>query len=986
MDPIDAQIAALEAEIANELAMQATPAPIAAEPSGYGLRQLAFDVPTGVARAGAGLADVLSYPVVKGLEYAGAPVETFGLSKLLSAGAEAAAPTLGVRPETKAQELISFLTPSPLSKAKLLGQAGTGLAAYLGSEAAQAVAPESEYAGLVGALLGPSAASTTARVAKGVVNKVAPTVGLIAGSDEALRNAAQAEVLANAGEEGAARLKLAQSLSSLSEGTGGVPLTAAEIAQTPSLAKYQQAIRQTQEGGNILTPAIETRQTELAAALNRLGVEPQQGDFALALRETAEQAATSKAAKEASMLETLGLTEQIKAATPTERGKLLRDAITERKDVADDLAEQAWLASPGDTKLDITAPLKATIDDFASFGELAKADIGEKAKRVIRKVEDVFANQNGIVTVDELQDIRSAAGRAMTEASGTNPRQARLMATLRENLDTAGIKYFYDQASGVRGGLPGTASTAIDLNALEKLSDAIQKTRESKQLFSQGVVGEITAIRQFKPKLATSKVIDRAVANPENAEEILSKFGKDSVEATTVRAELLSRIDAAKNPTDFIGKNKQVLKTIFGGEYNTLVKYAQSKGRGAPFEEFSKITDTAIPNKIFADTAQATKFANSFKDTELFQYARSKFINTKLTKSGDPLENLAKNKKIAEVYFPGDLPDLEAVLKDMQLAKSPQQLAAAATKGQSWTSQMSTTLGAIMSARGLLGVMKKGTVTGGVVGLGAGPIGSAAGAVGGYIASRIGSARESQLNELAAQFLANPSLLKFAKAPPTEQNVKTLLDRAAEMGYLGSKAAQESALEPAAPEQTTSAKIDIDAQIEAVTKEIEALQSESTPAKETVAVGKQNISIPTGKEFAPPSLVRAVMKVESGGKQEAVSAKGATGLMQLMPATAKALGVDPKDPQENVEGGSKYLQQMLNKYGKKDIALAAYNWGPGNIDRAIRQVKADGKRVTWANIMQAVKVPMETRLYVNKVLTNEREAQYGLERRELLKR
>jgi soluble lytic murein transglycosylase-like protein len=562
----------------------------------------------------------------------------------------------------------------------------------------------------------------------------------------------------------------------------------------------------------------------------------------------------------------------------------------------------------------------------------------------------------------------------MTEASGTNPRQARLMATLRENLDTAGIKYFYDQASGVRGGLPGTASTAIDLNALEKLSDAIQKTRESKQLFSQGVVGEITAIRQFKPKLATSKVIDRAVANPENAEEILSKFGKDSVEATTVRAELLSRIDAAKNPTDFIGKNKQVLKTIFGGEYNTLVKYAQSKGRGAPFEEFSKITDTAIPNKIFADTAQATKFANSFKDTELFQYARSKFINTKLTKSGDPLENLAKNKKIAEVYFPGDLPDLEAVLKDMQLAKSPQQLAAAATKGQSWTSQMSTTLGAIMSARGLLGVMKKGTVTGGVVGLGAGPIGSAAGAVGGYIASRIGSARESQLNELAAQFLANPSLLKFAKAPPTEQNVKTLLDRAAEMGYLGSKAAQESALEPAAPEQTTSAKIDIDAQIEAVTKEIEALQSESTPAKETVAVGKQNISIPTGKEFAPPSLVRAVMKVESGGKQEAVSAKGATGLMQLMPATAKALGVDPKDPQENVEGGSKYLQQMLNKYGKKDIALAAYNWGPGNIDRAIRQVKADGKRVTWANIMQAVKVPMETRLYVNKVLTNEREA------------
>jgi hypothetical protein len=968
MDPIDAQIAAIEAEIAQLQGEVAAPVATTA-PTGYSLGQLALDVPVGGAKAVAGLADILSYPVVKGLEYAGAPVETFGASKLVGLGAENLASRFGLQPETEVQEAVSFLTPSPLSKAKLLSQAGTGLAAYLGSEAAQKIAPESPYAGLVGALAGPGAASITAKLAKGVVNKVAPTVGLIAGSDEALRNAAQAEVLAAAGEEGAARLKLAQSLSSLSEGTGGVPLTATEIAQTPSLAKYQQAIRQTQEGGNILTPAIETRQTELAAALNRLGVEPQQGDFALALRETAGQAATSKAAKEASMLETLGLTEQIKAATPTERGKLLRDAITERKDVADDLAEQAWLALPGDTKLDITASLKASIDDFAGFGELAKADIGEKAKRVIRKIEDVFANQKGIVTVDELQDIRSAAGRAMVEASGTNPRQARLMATLRENLDTAGIKYFYDQASGVRGGLPGTASTATDLNAIEKLSNAIEKTRESKQLFSQGVVGEITAIRQFKPKLATSKVIDRAVANPENAEEILSKFGKDSVEATTVRAELLFRIDAAKNPTDFIGKNKQVLKTVFGEEYDTLAKYAQSKGRKTPVEEFTKVTDTAIPNKIFADTAQAKKFAAAFKDTELFQYARSKFINTKLTKSGDPLANLAKNKKIAEVYFPGDLADLEAVLKDMQLAQSPQQLAAAATKGQSWTSQMTTTLGAIMSARGLVGAMKKGTVTGGLVGLGAGPIGSAAGSIAGYIASRIGSTRESQLNELAAQFLANPSLLKFAKAPPTQQNVKTLLDRAAEMGYLGSKAAQEFASQPSA-EQPSSSDMDIDAQIEAVTKEIEALQGTTTTPQESVKVGKQNISIPQGEEFAPPTLVKAVMQVESAGKSKAVSPKGAAGLMQLMPSTAKDLGVtDRFDPQQNVEGGSKYLQQQLSKFGDSKLALAAYNWGPDNLQRAIVRTKKAGLKPTWENILDTVFVPKETQKYVNKVLT-----------------
>ena len=166
-----------------------------------------------------------------------------------------------------------------------------------------------------------------------------------------------------------------------------------------------------------------------------------------------------------------------------------------------------------------------------------------------------------------------------------------------------------------------------------------------------------------------------------------------------------------------------------------------------------------------------------------------------------------------------------------------------------------------------------------------------------------------------------------------------------------------------------------DSKLTALESEFESLKEllgQATLQPESIKVGKQNVSIPTGKKYAPPSLVKAVIQVESAGKPEAVSSKGAGGLMQLMPATAKQLGVaDRFDPEQNVEGGSRYLQQMLDKYGKTDIALAAYNWGPGNIDKAIRQVKADGKRVTWANIMQAVKVPQETRLYVNKVLNKE---------------
>lgn len=81
------------------------------------------------------------------------------------------------------------------------------------------------------------------------------------------------------------------------------------------------------------------------------------------------------------------------------------------------------------------------------------------------------------------------------------------------------------------------------------------------------------------------------------------------------------------------------------------------------------------------------------------------------------------------------------------------------------------------------------------------------------------------------------------------------------------------------------------------------------------------------------SLLQAVVQAESGGNPEAVSPAGATGLMQLMPNTARGLGVDPTDPKQNVEGGARYLRQMLDRYGDLPRALAAYNAGPGAVDK-----------------------------------------------------
>ena len=121
-------------------------------------------------------------------------------------------------------------------------------------------------------------------------------------------------------------------------------------------------------------------------------------------------------------------------------------------------------------------------------------------------------------------------------------------------------------------------------------------------------------------------------------------------------------------------------------------------------------------------------------------------------------------------------------------------------------------------------------------------------------------------------------------------------------------------------------------------------------------------------------LIQSIIFQESRGKLGQKSPAGAVGLMQLKKAAAKDMNVkDRTDPEQNLTGGTGYYRRLEKMFGDEELALAAFNWGMGNVGKKLKELERKGRQQTWGNVVKHFGVPSETIDYVKEVLERKKE-------------
>jgi soluble lytic murein transglycosylase-like protein len=418
-------------------------------------------------------------------------------------------------------------------------------------------------------------------------------------------------------------------------------------------------------------------------------------------------------------------------------------------------------------------------------------------------------------------------------------------------------------------------------------------------------------------------------------------------------------VDLIKNA---IATTKQV-----EGVYGSGV--AADVAKRSDFGSF-RYAPSSLPQKVIATPESAKQFMTAYgKAPEMVAQARATLVDT-MTKQGPDTWVKYFNEKRPQfkAIFGDDFLNVKKVMDNLASENSVGQLAQKATGRGSITSQAMTTINYLTDSTRVLRSIKNAGV---IVGAGAGGAsgGSMAAAVLGGVAgeavSKLAGYAERDIKSALARMVVEPGYAAKLLAKPSASLVQDVTSNV--LRILGSASAQDqqksqqTTASPRGPQLEATSPNSAKAQAIPQQKlELPSSNLRPNPAATQAQNGGAVQDVSFIKQL--PSLVQAVIGVESRGNPRAVSEAGALGLMQLMPENIKTFGVsDPFDPLQNVEAGRMLLAEELDRYKDEKLALAAYNAGSPKVNRAIQ---AAGSR-DWAIVQRYL--PKETRDYVSKV-------------------
>jgi hypothetical protein len=388
------------------------------------------------------------------------------------------------------------------------------------------------------------------------------------------------------------------------------------------------------------------------------------------------------------------------------------------------------------------------------------------------------------------------------------------------------------------------------------------------------------------------------------------------------------------------------------------VKDIFQKGEGG-----YRLRESAIPSKVISTPETAKQFMKAFgNDLEMVGQARATLIDdmVRTKEPGTWIKNFQQKKAQYQAIFGDDVVQVQSVLDDIASLGRVNEMANRASKGQSVTAQaLSVVQKLFTDGPRQISKLLASSKGGGGAFVGGAFLGGAPGAAIGGVAHKVARWSEQNIQRLISEAMVNPVTLKLLTQKATPKNMFTVLnqvlpkimpgmaDMGARSGYRYTPAQQ------AAP--TTQQHGWEDAPV-AQTPDMEI-----NPISQTPMPQKKDVTALIEQQHP---LVQAIISVESDKRPNVTSPVGARGLMQVMPANLKKLGIkDGYDPQENIKAGIAMLSEELDRYGDLRVALAAYNAGSPKVNAAIR--KAGGRR-DWYSV--APYLPAETRAYVPKVM------------------